>query len=134
MQKKPIRLSLSTRKRFNSKVRKLTTGKRCWVWIAYTDKFGYGLFNRKVESGKWIPIRAHVFVWERAHGPVPKGKCVLHKCDNPPCCRLSHLFLGTRAENMHDMIRKGRWHARGPDLKPRKTSRRIAGKDKQICQ
>lgn len=46
--------------------------------------------------------------WEKAFGPVPKGLHVLHKCDNPPCSALSHLFLGTREDNMQDMVAKGR--------------------------
>lgn len=36
------------------------------------------------------------------------GIRVLHRCDNPPCCRPDHLFLGTDSDNMLDMSRKGR--------------------------
>lgn len=38
--------------------------------------------------------------------------CVLHRCDNPPCVRPEHLFLGTRADNVIDMIGKRR-HSHG---------------------
>lgn len=52
--------------------------------------------------------RAHRLAWELANGPVPAGQFVLHRCDNPPCARPDHLFLGTAADNTADMRSKGR--------------------------
>jgi hypothetical protein len=50
----------------------------------------------------------HRMVWEDEHGEIPEGMEVCHKCDNPPCCNLDHLFLGTRQDNVEDAKRKGR--------------------------
>lgn len=51
---------------------------------------------------------AHRVAWIKAHGPIPDGLQVLHRCDNPPCVLLAHLFLGTPQNNTDDMIEKGR--------------------------
>lgn len=62
---------------------------------------GYGLIGQRL---------AHRVVWESEHGPIPEGLCVLHHCDNPPCIRLSHLFLGTKGDNNRDRTEKRRHH------------------------
>ena len=37
-----------------------------------------------------------------------EGKVVMHHCDNPACFRYDHLRIGTQAENLADMVEKGR--------------------------
>lgn len=47
-------------------------------------------------------------VWEMERHPIPEGLWVLHKCDNPKCVDIDHLFLGTPRDNVLDMFAKGR--------------------------
>jgi hypothetical protein len=71
----------------------------CWVWNGTCWEKGYGRLGDK---------RAHRVMWAIVNGPIPPGLQVLHHCDNPPCVRPEHLFLGTQLDNMRDMIAKGR--------------------------
>lgn len=87
--------------RFWARVRK---SNGCWEWTGHRHYKGYGVF--KAPSSKLL--KAHRFSWELERGPIPDGLCVLHCCDNPPCVRPDHLWLGTNAENMADMVAKGR--------------------------
>lgn len=51
---------------------------------------------------------AHRHAWAEANGPIPPGMDILHRCDNPPCTNLDHLWLGTQGDNMRDCAAKGR--------------------------
>jgi len=75
----------------------------CLAWVRGNHKRGYG--QMKV-NGRTRSI--HRLAWELARGPIPLGLFVCHRCDNPPCFRLSHLFLGTHQDNMKDMRKKNR--------------------------
>ncbi len=77
----------------------------CWVWTGALHTGGYGIL--KVPGSKKV-VRAHVFAWEQENGLLANGLFALHRCDNRPCVRVSHLFDGTNADNMRDMAAKGR--------------------------
>jgi hypothetical protein len=95
------RYSRNKKERFMSNVIVLDI-QECWDWSG-SMRGGYGLFHF---NGN--PFIASRVAWELAYGEIPKNICVLHKCDRPICCNPNHLFLGTPADNMHDMARKGR--------------------------
>ena len=78
----------------------------CWLWQSTTNANGYGLIavGRKGEG----QLLAHRVAWELTYGNIPEGMLVCHHCDNPRCVRPEHLFLGTHADNTHDMMLKGR--------------------------
>lgn len=89
--------------RFWAKVEK---GPGCWLWRGATTHGGYGVIGKgRATEGN---IRAHVLSYELTHGEIPEGLEVCHTCDNPPCVRPDHLFLGTQKDNVLDAISKGR--------------------------
>lgn len=77
-------------------------GERCWEWEGARDP-RYGLVRVGNNTEK-----AHRVAWVIANGEIPDNLHVLHHCDNPPCVRVSHLFLGTQKDNAQDREMKGR--------------------------
>jgi len=57
--------------------------------------------NGKMDSLHRIMYTIHI-------GNIPKGMEVRHKCDNPRCCNIEHLEIGTHDDNMKDMKKRGR--------------------------
>lgn len=76
----------------------------CWIWTGARNNSGYGslYYEKRYQL-------AHRVAWRLANGPIPDGLHILHSCDNRPCVNnVDHLFSGTRADNVADMIAKGR--------------------------
>lgn len=64
---------------------------------------GYGelLYGRR-------SLLAHRISYVLLIGPVLDEHFVCHHCDNPPCVRPDHLFLGNQLTNMRDCAIKGK--------------------------
>lgn len=75
----------------------------CLNWKDGTSPAGYG---RSSYSQNYY---SHRMMWELTRGKIPKGKNVLHKCDNPRCCNPDHLYIGTQADNIKDRDADDRW-------------------------
>lgn len=86
--------------RFRARVR---VSSECWEWTGGRYWDGYGHLRHMGRS-----LKAHRVAWELFCGPIPAGLSVLHRCDNPPCVRPDHLWLGTQSDNIKDMVNKGR--------------------------
>lgn len=77
----------------------------CWPWLGAIN--GLGRATIWVKAAKTQLIAARV-LWIVERGEIPEGQWVCHRCDNPACVNLSHMFLGTHLDNMRDMAAKGR--------------------------
>lgn len=83
----------------------------CREWAGAIRKDGYGSVRTTsvsgIVNGNHTSL-SHRVAWVLIHGIIPNDLCVLHKCDNRPCCEPSHLFLGTYDDNNKDRASKGR--------------------------
>lgn len=86
----------------------LDTAGDCWTWTGKRNASGYGVAKW---LGKWVGT--HRIAWMIANAAtIPQGMFICHHCDNPPCCRPDHLYLGTPAQNTQDAYDRGRQPAR----------------------
>lgn len=47
--------------------------------------------------------------YTRKYGSLTSDVFVLHKCDNPDCRNIDHIFLGSGSDNIIDALNKGRF-------------------------
>lgn len=98
-------------------------------WIYGHGRFGdYGVFH----TSRGQNVMAHRVAFVLVGGAIPDGLFVCHHCDNPPCVRPSHLFLGTAADNSRDMVAK--WGSAQRRMLARQPERVLVGLTRQAVQ
>lgn len=93
--------------KFNANSKEIVLEKRlngCLECVSHTkDDCGYTRVRYKGKHERLFRV-----VFEIKYGEIPKGMVVRHKCDNPSCCNVEHLEIGTKKDNVQDMVNRGR--------------------------
>jgi hypothetical protein len=75
----------------------------CWLFSGSTQSNGYGKIKMRPNPS---PLTAHRAMFEAAVGPVPDGFEVCHRCHVRCCVNPAHLYAGSHADNMQDIVRR----------------------------
>lgn len=76
----------------------------CWLWTGGLYPTGYGMTF--LPGGK--PVTAHRAMMVAQGVDLQPKDVVMHTCDVRCCVNPDHLRVGTQADNMADMMAKGR--------------------------
>lgn len=79
----------------------------CWEW-QLSSKSRRNEYGNIWDNAKKKTVLAHRVSYELTKGKIPKGKIIMHTCDNPKCVNPEHLLLGTQKLNCEDRAKKGR--------------------------
>lgn len=88
--------------RLNELIERADSG--CMVWHGYRNPDGYGFIRVPGDKKAFV----HRIMFERVFGSVPTGMVLRHSCDRRDCVNPAHLRIGTQADNVADMVSKGR--------------------------
>lgn len=76
----------------------------CLVWNGHKCKDDYGKITYNFKSYK-----VHRLYYELYYDvKLSPHEYIIHKCDNPSCCNIDHLSIGTCQDNIRDKMSKNR--------------------------
>ena len=105
----PFRERIPIMDRFWSKVHKTDF---CWVWTAFINPDGYGIFGigSRTDGSRRI-IHAHRWIYLQTYGSIPDGYEIDHLCKNRACVRPDHLEAVSHKVNSQraDLSGNGEW-------------------------
>jgi len=93
--------------RFWSKVAIVDDDGSCWEWRRGRHPDEYGMFQWRApgdpKSRAHHASRVAMYLTSSVMPEIAR-----HTCDNPPCCRPSHLVDGSHIDNARDRVERGR--------------------------
>lgn len=110
-----IMINLGKISKFGKEVILKETENGCLECISHCkDNYGYTriMINQNQE-------RLFRYIYEKRYGKIPDKMQIRHKCDNPSCCNINHLEIGTAKDNAMDKVVRNRSRKGIPNFKAR---------------